>query len=203
MKNKTFYILRHGETDFNKQGRVQGRGVDASLNDTGHQQAQQVYRALGDIPFDVVFTSNLVRTHQTVAPFLEKGLLHKKLAGLDEISWGDQEGLKASPEALNHYADVVNSWRKGDLNLRVGGGETPTEVMERQKEAFEEIGRHKGECILICMHGRAIRILLCWLLNYPLQYMDGFPHQNGAYYKLVKRPKDYFVAQFNETGHLK
>ena len=181
---------------------VQGRGIDASLNNTGVKQAKQVYKALKNIHFDVVFTSTLVRTHQSVKEFLDQGLEHHILEGLDEISWGDQEGVKADQEALNLYAATVRGWREGSLDLRVGGGETPVEVMERQKIAFEQILADPGESVLVCMHGRAIRVLLSWLLNYPLNYMDGFPHQNCAYYKVVYRGADFFIEEFNETAHL-
>jgi len=181
---------------------VQGRGVDASLNETGISQASQVYEALKSIRFDAVFTSSLVRTHQTVKHFLDAGLEHIELDGLDEISWGNQEGVKASQEAKNLYGNTVKAWRKGQLHLSVGGGETPVEVMNRQQKAWNQILEHPGDQFLVCMHGRAIRVLLSWLLGYPLNYMDGFPHQNCAYYKLIFRGSDYFIAEFNETAHL-
>ena len=195
-------MLRHGETDYNKNGMVQGRGVDAFLNETGVEQARRAYHALKEIPFKTAFTSTLVRTHQTVNGFLNDGLQHIILEGLDEISWGDQEGVKASLEAKNLYAQTVQSWREGKLELNVGGGESPIEVMRRQEEAWKQIVDCPDDHILICMHGRAIRVLLCWLLNYPLNYMDGFPHQNCAYYKLVLRGGDLFVDEFNQTAHL-
>ena len=184
-------------------GMVQGRGIDAPLNETGIHQARKAYEALNGIPFDVVFTSTLIRTHQTVRDFTDNGLDHIILEGLDEISWGDQEGVKADKEARNLYAEAVNGWRGGDLHLRVGGGETPLEVMRRQKEAWSSIMNYFASNILICMHGRAIRVLLSWLLSYPLSYMDGFPHQNCAYYKIVSRGCDFFVDDFNQTAHLK
>ena len=181
---------------------VQGRGIDASLNKTGKGQANQVYEALKEVPFDVVFTSTLVRTHQTVKAFLNDGLPQIVLDGLDEISWGNQEGAKADQEARNLYAETVKGWRRGELHLNVGGGETPIEVMKRQKQAWDTITDHPAKNILICMHGRAIRVLLSWLLNYPLNYMDGFPHQNCAYYKIIGREKDLFIDEFNQIKHL-
>ena len=183
---------------------VQGRGIDASLNETGIHQASQVYHALKNITFEVVFTSTLVRTHQTVKDFLtnDKDLKHIELEGLDEISWGDQEGVYANGEARNLYAETVKGWQKGALHLNVGGGESPVEVMDRQKEAWSVIADHPAQHILICMHGRAIRILLSWLLNYPLNYMDGFPHQNCAYYKVIGRESDYFIDEFNQKAQL-
>ncbi|MBC6401443.1 MAG: histidine phosphatase family protein [Ekhidna sp.] len=204
MKNKIIYVLRHGQTDYNKNGMVQGRGVDASLNETGISQTNLVYDALKDVPFDVIFTSSLKRTHETISPFIENGLglNHISLGGLDEISWGDREGIKTNLEAKNHYVMIINGWRSGNLSLRAGGGETPMEVMKRQQAAFKQIINFPGNKILVCMHGRAMRVLFCWLLNYPLNYMDGFPHQNCAYYKLIYRDNDFFIDEFNQIGHL-
>ena len=181
---------------------VQGRGVDAPLNSTGHAQAASVYQHLKEISFDVVFTSDLQRAQQTVSQFIGNGLPHIAHEGFDEISWGNQEGVKADAAAKNLYASTVESWRQGDLHLNVGGGESPIEVMERQRDAMNTVLSYDGETILICMHGRAMRILLCWLLNYPLNYMDGFPHDNCAYYKLISRENELFVDGFNVQDHL-
>jgi len=71
---KIIYIVRHGETDFNRKGIVQGGGVDAPLNELGRQQAQAFYDIYKDVLFEIVLTSKLQRTHQTVQPFLEMGL---------------------------------------------------------------------------------------------------------------------------------
>lgn len=181
---------------------VQGRGVDAPLNETGRQQALRVYTRLNSVPFDMVYTSALQRSQQTVDPFVKASIPHFIHDGFDEISWGDQEGVMANPEAKNLYAKTIDGWRRGELNLNVGGGESPLQVMERQQHAMEEVLEKDGANMLICMHGRAIRILLCWLLGYPLNYMDGFPHRNCAYYKLILRGDAFFMDQFNETAHL-
>ncbi|WP_420578404.1 histidine phosphatase family protein [Ekhidna sp.] len=202
MKNKTIYILRHGETDFNRNGMVQGRGVNASLNEFGKKQAQRAGEFFSEIKFDHVFTSALVRTHETVGQFIQNGTPLTSLDGFDEISWGNQEGVKASYEAKNLYADTVKGWRKGDLHLNVGGGENPIEVMKRQQAAMDQVLETAGENVLICMHGRAMRVLLCWTLNYPLNYMDGFPHMNCSYYVLGYRRNSFYLKDFNRVEHL-
>jgi len=180
---------------------VQGRGVDAPLNETGIKQAQKVYDHLREVPFDVVYTSALIRTHQTAKGFIEAGIPHKIHDGLDEISWGNQEGAVATLEAKNLYSETVKGWQEGKLHLNVGGGENPVEVMERQKLAMKEIMAFDGETILVCMHGRAMRILLCWLLNYPLSRMDGFLHDNCAYYKLFYNGT-FRIDEYNQKDHL-
>ena len=112
---------------------VQGRGINASLNATGQLQAEKAYRKLNEIAFDKFYSSSLARTHETLAPF-QSDFIQKE--GFDEISWGNQEGMKTSPETENMYAGTLNNWRNGKLDLNVGGGESPIEVMDRQKTSF-------------------------------------------------------------------
>lgn len=181
---------------------VQGRGVDASLNETGIMQAKKVGKALASVSFDHVFISSLTRTRETIAQFIPDNIPLTVDEGLDEISWGNQEGVVADYAAKNLYAKTVNGWREGNLDLCVGGGESPLQVMARQKKAMQQVLNANGDTILICMHGRAMRILLCWMLNYPLNFMDGFPHENCSYYVLQSSGTHMFVKQFNQTKHL-
>ncbi len=181
---------------------VQGRGVNASLNENGKLQAIKMYNHLKSIPFDQLYASSLVRTEETVIDFVNSGLPIIPHSGFDEISWGDQEGVKATVKEKAVYADTLEEWRNGNLDLSVGGGESPMQVVERQKEAMDIVLNSEHETILICMHGRAMRILLCWLLNYPLNFMDGFPHQNCAYYQLSVTNQLFSILKFNAVDHL-
>ena len=63
------YIIRHGETEYNRMGIVQGSGVDTDINELGQQQADAFFQAYKHIPFQRIYVSSLKRTHQTVAPF--------------------------------------------------------------------------------------------------------------------------------------
>src|SRR4051812_9230374 len=95
---KTLYIVRHGQTEYNKLGIIQGRGVDTDLNDEGRKQAQQFFTAYKDVPFDKAYISALKRTQQSIQPFLDRGLPFQKLPGLDELAWGIHEGQLPTPE---------------------------------------------------------------------------------------------------------
>lgn len=194
-------MLRHGETELNRLGMVQGRGVNAPLNEAGMAQAAKVYDHFkGKI--DRIYTSSLLRSQQTVEQFHQEAIKIISLDGFDEISWGNQEGNVATMEAKNLYSETVNGWQRGELHLNVGGGENPIQVMERQKEAMKVVFNDESDSILICMHGRALRILLCWLLNYPLNYMDGFPHRNCSFYHLKHLKSSFVVKEFNQSAHL-
>jgi broad specificity phosphatase PhoE len=204
LNTKKIYIVRHGQTDFNLRGIVQGSGVDSSLNEKGVAQTQAFYQAYKHIKFDKVYTSALKRTRESVIKFIEAGIPVEALAGLNEISWGKKEGQPITPEEDAYYHHMLKEWQLGDTSLRIEGGESPDEVVKRMKPAMDHIlSREDEKTILICMHGRAIRILLCYLLNYPLKNMDMFEHQNCCLYVLNYTGTMFSVEVYNNTDHLK
>ena len=100
---KTIYIIRHGETEYNKQGIIQGSGIDSDLNETGRKQAEQFYQAYHHIGFDAIYTSELKRTQQSVASFAQRDIPIRVLPELNEINWGVFEGLKGTPDSHKIY----------------------------------------------------------------------------------------------------
>lgn len=203
MNTKKIYIVRHGQTDFNLKGIVQGSGVDSSLNEFGRAQTRAFFEAYKHVFFDRVYTSALKRSIESVELFVKAGIPMESLAGLNEISWGRKEGQPISPEEDAYYHQVLDKWRKGETYLRIEGGESPEEVVKRMKPAVDHILKQTENTILICMHGRAIRILLCHLLNYPLKSMDMFEHENACLYLLNYTGDSFSVDRYNDTAHLK
>ena len=200
---KILYIIRHGETDLNARGIVQGRGIDSDLNDTGRAQGAAFYELYKNISFDHLYTSTLKRTHQTVKGFIETGLPWTQLAGLDELAWGIWEGKEGSEASISAFRDMVERSQSGDYTARFEGGESPEEVELRLREAMDTIISAKDEeTVLICMHGRAMRLLLCILMNKPLAEMADFPHQNTTLYKLSYTDGVFDIIDFNNTDHL-
>jgi broad specificity phosphatase PhoE len=203
VRPRTIFLLRHGQTDFNVRGIVQGSGVDSSLNDTGRRQAAQFFAAYGHVPFDKVYTSALRRTHESVQQFLELGLPHEAHTGLNEISWGVREGTRITMAEDAEYRQVLAGWVAGDTHARLTGGESPEEVAARQRPVIELLkARDDEETVLICMHGRAMRVMLCQLLNYPLSCMEGFEHSNLCLYKLEFTGTVFTIKNFLDVSHL-
>jgi broad specificity phosphatase PhoE len=201
--SKKVYLVRHGQTDFNLQNIVQGSGVDTDLNEYGRRQAQLFFDAYRHIPFDKVYTSVLNRTKQTVQPFIKAGVPTETLAGLNEISWGTKEGHRVTPEEDEYYHHMLRQWQAGNTSMRIEAGESPEDVVKRMKPAIAHIiSKTDEKNILICMHGRAIRILLCHLLNYPLRAMDMFEHQNLCLYVLNYSGSMFSVEVYNDIKHL-
>lgn len=185
MKRKSIYLIRHGETDFNRKGVVQGSGVDSSLNEWGEAQATAFYNAYQHVPFDKVYTSALKRTHQSVRGFIKQGIPHESYSGLNEISWGIREGREPNVGDSTYYKDLVLAWRNGNVDLGAEEGESPVQVRERQIPVIETIlSRPHERNILVAMHGRAMRVLLTLLFDQPLIRMDDYEHSNLCLYKI-------------------
>lgn len=183
---------------------MQGRGVDSPLNENGLKQAAAFYKAYKDVPFDKIYTSTLLRTHQTVEPFLTKNISVEQLEGLDEISWGIYEGQEQDETIMKGFQELVDSWRNNELDARVENGESPNELVERQKKAIAYmLSKEKEEHVLVCMHGRALRIMLCHLTDVPVSQMDDFPHTNTALYILDYDRGAFSISDYYNTEHLK
>ncbi|WP_242918563.1 histidine phosphatase family protein [Pontibacter liquoris] len=203
MSLKKVYLIRHGQTDFNLQGIVQGSGVNSDLNAEGRQQAALFFEMYKAVPFDKVYTSTLKRSIQSVQGFLDMGLPHEQHAGLNEISWGTREGTRITPEEDAYYYNMLQRWRDGETNVCIEGGESPALVAARQQPFIDlMLSRTEEETILICMHGRAMRILLSVLLRYPLKCMDTFEHQNLCLYQLDYTGSMFAVKQYCQVAHL-
>lgn len=206
MLTKTIYLIRHGETEFNRRGVVQGSGIDSDLNELGFLQARAFFDTYQDIEFDKIYTSKLRRTVQSVQEFINVGIPYEQFEGLNEISWGEKEGKIPNYLEDENYLEIIVNWGKGKTDIPAAkGGETPEQVVVRQKTAFEEIiARSNERMILVAMHGRAIRILLTHLLDLPLSEMDTFNHSNLCLYRLSYdyQTKKFSLDLANDTEHL-
>ena len=205
LQQKTIYLIRHGETDYNRRGVVQGSGVDSDLNDMGRAQAVAFFQAYQHVPFQKIYISGLKRTYQTAEPFIELGIPFEKLTGLNEISWGSMEGKVPGNIDNEYYRTLIDSWASGNTALTTDGGESPEQVVARQRVAMDVILAHPDEeTVLVTMHGRAMRILLCWLTNQSLSLMDHFEHSNLCLYKLHYdyNTQTFTIELANDTAHL-
>lgn len=202
MKSKKIYIIRHGQTDYNLQGIVQGSGVDSPLNSTGLRQAALFYEKYKDLKVQKVYISVLQRTYQSVAQFIEQGLPHEKTPALNEISWGEYDGKLDTKDQESIYWTIVNRWKAGDLRAKVAGAENPEEVRDRLLPFVEQLLAGPEQEVLICMHGRAMRVLLSILMAKPLAEMDSFSHSNLCLYVLEWKEGAISILSENDTSHL-
>jgi len=199
---KNIYIVRHGQTDYNVKGIVQGRGVDSSLNEVGEKQAQFLFEYYKDVPFDMIYISTLQRTFQTIRAFEALGIPIEKHEGIDEIDWGIYEGVEHDAIVSSVYMDTLRRWSQGELDIAVEGAETPLQLHERQKPFIHLLKNTEHQNIMVCTHGRSIRALLCSLTGKPLSAMDTFPHSNTCVYHLQYLEDDFEIIAANDLSHL-
>jgi broad specificity phosphatase PhoE len=200
--SKEVFIYRHGETELNRKGIVQGSGIDPSLNDTGRKQAKAFFEAYRKLDFQAVITSTLRRTHETASPFIELGIPWQQFSEIDEISWGIHEGKAAQPELRKTYRRVVDSWNKGEFDARIPEGESAQDMADRLGRFIEHLKLREEQRILVCSHGRAMRCLMCLLRNQPIQHMDQYHHSNTGLYKVRQEANLFHFELFNDTTHL-
>ncbi len=199
---KEIFIIRHGETDYNKQGIIQGKGVNPPLNDKGRKQAQLFFDHYQNEKFEFIYTSTLQRTHETVHPFTSRGIPWEQHEELDEICWGVHEGQKVDSHFRQEYQRLLEEWRKGNIDAKTEEGESPKELQEKQQRFIDYLRAQPYNKVLICMHGRAMRIFLSTLLNQSLGEMDQYPHHNVCLYKLKDDGKTFTIELFNDLNHL-
>jgi probable phosphoglycerate mutase len=201
---KKIYLLRHGQTDYNLQGVVQGSGIDAPINATGRAQAQAFFEAYQEVQFDQLYHSALIRTRQSIQGFIDMGIPVTSLVELNEISWGNYEGTPMTPEEGEYYRMMLDQWQQGNLDYAIAGGESPNSVAERLHRAIQIILNGPGETILVCMHGRAMRIFLSLICQTPLKEMDQYEHGNLCLYLLQQEENGGFtLLKENDQQHLK
>jgi probable phosphoglycerate mutase len=199
---KQIFILRHGETDLNRNGIVQGSGMDTQLNEFGQQQAQAFFKTYQDHPFEVVITSALRRTHQTLQGFIERGLPWEQWAEINEISWGVHEGQQSTPQMHEEYTALVRHWKAENYDAKIDGGESAQELAKRMQHFVDHLKSRPEKLVLVCSHGRAMRCLMCVLQGKPLYQMDHFKHANTGLYKLIYDGESFHFELENDLSHL-
>lgn len=199
---KEFYLIRHGQTDFNKKGIIQGGGIDSSLNEMGWAQAEAFHRQYKQVPFDLVVTSSLKRTHQTLKPFLDLGIEHYATADINEISWGVNEGQSYNNVVRETYQEVIGQWQKGHYEARFEGGESAAELGNRVSRFVDYLKNTPAKKVLICSHGRTIRALICMLKSLELHQMEQVNHHNTGLFKGSYQPEEFVFHLENDTAHL-
>ena len=198
----TLYIVRHGETEYNRLGIVQGSGVDTILNETGRVQARAFFDAYRAIDFQLVVTSKLQRTHQTVRHFLEKEIPWIQTSDINEISWGDHEGRHTTPEHTAVYHWVINEWRAGNLDAALPNGETARQLKERVGRFIDWLKTRPAERMLVATHGRTLRCMIAMLKGLKVEEMEGVLHSNTGLYVVHFHNDEFIFEVENDTSHL-
>ncbi len=164
-----FYLVRHGETEWNKLGKFQG-STDIELNERGLAQAKESAQAAVQWGHSAIYSSPLTRTMQ-VAEEIERVTSVAVVAkpGLMELLLGDLEGVTGD-EMRDGWPDVFHNWRESPESVKMPNGESLVELQERAWETITEIEKdHKDdESIVVVSHNFAIRTIIGALVGIPL-----------------------------------
>lgn len=203
MSSVRLFIARHGETDYNRRGLLQGRGINAPLNSTGRQQAVLLADYLTDYPSEVLVSSNLLRTWQTAEPYQKRTKLElMKNADLDEMDFGDLEGASYQ-DVSSELQELQDAWKNGNLSQRIPGGESPEDVFERANQAVFSLMKEAGSgTMVLILHGRLIRVLLSEWLGFGLVNMDKIEHHNAGVNHIVYKNGTFEPVYLNKISHL-
>ena len=194
--------IRHGETTWNVDTRIQGH-LDIPLNATGRQQAARMAHALRDEPIAAVYASDLTRAWET-AEYLGRahGLEVTAEEGLRERGFGDFEGKTfAEIEAL--LPDQSLRWRKREPEFAPPGGESLLALHRRVVEAAERLAaRHRGELIALVGHGGVMDVLYRVATRLQIQAPRTWALGNAAINRLLWTPQGFTLVGWADTQHL-
>ena len=193
------YIIRHAETEYNRKGIIQGSEVDSDINDVGESQANSFYEYYKNINFDKIYVSDLKRTFQTIRRFTVSGSSYEKLKDFNEISWGINQGKS---DDLEDYARLIDTWLAGNLDNKFKEGESPNEMSARLLKGFNKVLDDDHDTVLLCIHGRALRILLSKIIDNDLTKMDKYVHSNTGLYIIEYKSDKYKILGSNLRNHL-
>jgi 2,3-bisphosphoglycerate-dependent phosphoglycerate mutase len=194
--------IRHGETAWNRDTRIQGH-TDIELNDHGRWQAAQLADALRDEPIAAVYASDLLRARETAqAVARTRGQAVASHTGLRERGFGQFEGHTWA-ELEQRFPEESMAWRKRVPDFAPPGGESLLQLQARVVSAVEELAaRHPGEQILLVAHGGVLDILYRAATRLDLQAPRSWELTNTAINRLLWSPEGLSLVGWADTGHL-
>jgi broad specificity phosphatase PhoE len=172
-------LIRHGETDWNVEGRWQGQ-ADVPLNENGLKQAEQIAQLLSNRKIQAIYTSDSTRTRRT-AEVLGRviGLRVYIDIRLREIHQGEWQGLLIT-EIKERYSEEFRSRRANPLTIAPPGGETTKQVQERALSFIKDISDHyPNEAVAIVSHGFTIAVIVAHLKRIPFEKVWNLVPKNG------------------------
>ena len=198
----TIYIVRHGQTVWNAEGRIQGHS-DIELSEKGQEQAQSIARRLAGVPFDVAYCSDLSRTTQTARIILgERDIPLYPTAQLREYKKGVFEGL-TEDEYRDRYPELYEASLVNDLDFAPPGGETIRQTSARMGAFVEDLQRnHPDDTALVVGHGGSLRAVIVALMALPLEANWKFAMGNCALSIITTFHDNAVLRLYNDTSHL-
>ena len=199
----SIYVIRHGQTAWNKEEIFRGRS-DVPLDETGLKQAEFAGEYLKEIRIDAIYSSPLSRAWQTAEKI---GQLHdlkvNLLGGIVDMSFGNWEG-RSLKEIQEIDQETYRMWREEPHLVKLPGGETLEEVKVRSMAALEEvIQRHSRKTVVLVSHRVICKVLICAILGLDNSHFWQITQDTTAINLIRYKEGKYILSLLNETCHLK
>ena len=202
MQATRIIAIRHGETAWNVDTRIQGH-LDIPLNDTGLWQARQVARALAGEPLSAIYASDLQRAHTTARAIAEAtGAPLVPEPALRERSFGELEG-RTFAEIEAELPEQARRWRQRDPHFAPEGGETLVQLRERIAATTHRLAAlHTGGLVVLVAHGGVLDVLYRLATGQELQAPRTWQLTNAAINRLLWTPEGLTLVGWADTQHL-
>lgn len=194
--------IRHGETDWNTTGRIQGQ-LDIGLNQVGRWQARCLTAALADENISAIYASDLARAIETAQGVVEaSGCPITTDPGLRERAFGSFEGLSyAQIEA--QWPEAAQRWRRRDPDFGAPGGETLAAFYARSVATARRLAAlHPGQTIVLVSHGGVMDCLYRSATHVALDAPRSWQLGNAAINRLLHTPQGFSLIGWSDTHHL-
>jgi probable phosphoglycerate mutase len=194
------YCVRHGESAYNAEGRIQGQS-NVPLSSLGLRQAQALLHALAPLPIEAVYASPLSRAMETARPIAEALKLSIQTdERLMEINAGVfQDRLRS--ELADAFPQEYSKWKSPDPDFRIPGGESRRDLMVRSKAAFEAIHAAGHQKVLVVAHGGSLTAAFKGLVGVPAE-RNPFSLYNGSI-STLRWESDVQLLTLNQIDHLR
>jgi broad specificity phosphatase PhoE len=195
-------LVRHGQSTWNHEHRIQGQ-LDPPLSDEGRRQAAQLGRRLAGRSFVALYSSDLQRAAETSRLVGQAiGLEAQPMAALREINLGEWEGLQTEELAVR-FPEAWAGWTEEPNWDLVPGGEGSAAFERRVTEVMDSLfARHQQGDVLVVTHGGVIQIALHHVVGRPGRGIFPFRIQNASLTVIEKRNGRLVVSGVNDVGHL-
>lgn len=195
-------LIRHGETDWNTETRIQGH-TDIPLNRRGRWQAQRLGAALADEGLAAVYASDLQRAHATAQAVAQaSGLEVVVHTGLRERAFGAFEGLTFS-EIEDRWPEWARRWRQRDPEFGPPGGEALQDFFKRSVQAVHDLAeRHEGQAIALVAHGGVLDCLYRAATGQALNAPRTWQMSNAGINRLLRAGRVLTLVGWADVAHL-
>ena len=200
----SWYLVRHGETKWNRNGRIQGHS-DVPRNDRGRRQVKMLAKRLSNCSFSVVYSSDLSRATETARAIVEDAEMPVLTdPDLREFSYGEWEGLTLEEVETQYPRALAERTGKGNNTFTAPGGEDTTHMLKRVRRFYTRTveRRDNAENILIVAHGGSIRALIVCLLGLTDDHFWSFRVDCGSLSVISNELDGRVLELWNDTNHL-